>query len=112
MHRWQKVLDPNLTKGPWTQQCKLAHILLGDSFGGHLESFLGTVWSAFVYVISQSFLVGNQRCLFVRDSLSWSKTSVNVSLVTRRKAPPWLQPPPKQPQLKQTPMQVAAIAVV
>ncbi|KAJ0249546.1 SANT/Myb domain-containing protein [Hirschfeldia incana] len=20
MHRWQKVLDPNLTKGPWTQQ--------------------------------------------------------------------------------------------
>uniref|UniRef100_M4CU11 UDP-glucuronate decarboxylase n=1 Tax=Brassica campestris TaxID=3711 RepID=M4CU11_BRACM len=44
----------------------------------------------------------------IEDSLSWSKTSVNVYLVTRRKAPPWLQPSPKQPQLEHTQMQVAA----
>ncbi|VVB07680.1 unnamed protein product [Arabis nemorensis] len=37
-------------------QCKLAHILRGDSFSGHLESFLGTVWSAFVYVMEQSYV--------------------------------------------------------
>ncbi|CAN6860049.1 unnamed protein product [Brassica oleracea] len=37
-------------------QCKLAHILRGDSFPGHLESFLGTVWSAFVYVMEQSYV--------------------------------------------------------
>jgi hypothetical protein len=37
-------------------QCKLAHVLRGDSFSGHLESFLGTVWSAFAYVMEQSYV--------------------------------------------------------
>ncbi|CAL9226515.1 unnamed protein product [Arabidopsis halleri] len=37
-------------------QCKLGHILRGDSFSGHLGSFFGTVWSSFVYVIEQSYV--------------------------------------------------------
>ncbi|XP_010433955.1 PREDICTED: uncharacterized protein LOC104718003 isoform X2 [Camelina sativa] len=37
-------------------QCKLGHILRGDSFSGHLESFFGTVWSSFVYVAEQSYV--------------------------------------------------------
>ncbi|XP_010455595.1 PREDICTED: uncharacterized protein LOC104737182 [Camelina sativa] len=37
-------------------QCKLAHVLRGDSFSGHLESFLGTVWNAFAYVMEQSYV--------------------------------------------------------
>ncbi|KAL0730723.1 hypothetical protein Bca4012_026817 [Brassica carinata] len=39
-----------------SSKCKLAHILRGDSFSGHLESFLGTVWNAFVYVMEQSYV--------------------------------------------------------
>lgn len=37
-------------------QCKLGHILRDDSFSGHLGSFLGTVWNAFVYVTEQSYV--------------------------------------------------------
>ncbi|KAL4310219.1 hypothetical protein GQ457_01G026290 [Hibiscus cannabinus] len=35
-------------------QCELDHILQDDSFSGHLRSFFGTVWSAFVYVLEYS----------------------------------------------------------
>ncbi|XP_019086813.1 PREDICTED: uncharacterized protein LOC104718003 isoform X3 [Camelina sativa] len=38
------------------EKCKLGHILRGDSFSGHLESFFGTVWSSFVYVAEQSYV--------------------------------------------------------
>ncbi|GKV30407.1 hypothetical protein SLEP1_g39219 [Rubroshorea leprosula] len=37
-------------------QCKLNHILQDDSFSGHLRSFFGTVWSAFLYVVEQSYV--------------------------------------------------------
>ncbi|KAJ4899684.1 Calcineurin-like metallo-phosphoesterase superfamily protein [Raphanus sativus] len=37
-------------------QCKLGHILRDDSFSGHLGSFLGTVWSAFVHITEQSYV--------------------------------------------------------
>ncbi|KAG4147137.1 hypothetical protein ERO13_D05G203800v2 [Gossypium hirsutum] len=37
-------------------QCKLDHILQGDSFSGHLGSFFGTVWDNFVYVLEHSFV--------------------------------------------------------
>ncbi|CAN8246430.1 unnamed protein product [Cochlearia groenlandica] len=37
-------------------QCKLSHILRGDSFYGHLESFLSTVWTSFVYVMEHSYV--------------------------------------------------------
>ncbi|CAH2078205.1 unnamed protein product [Thlaspi arvense] len=37
-------------------QCKLGHILRGDSFSGHMRSFFGTVWSAFVYVTEKSYV--------------------------------------------------------
>ncbi|XP_010540555.1 PREDICTED: uncharacterized protein LOC104814278 isoform X2 [Tarenaya hassleriana] len=37
-------------------QCKLGHILREDSFSGLLGSFAGTVWSAFVYVVEQSYV--------------------------------------------------------
>ncbi|VVB12002.1 unnamed protein product [Arabis nemorensis] len=37
-------------------QCKLGHILRCDSFSGHLGSFFGTVWSAFVYITEQSYV--------------------------------------------------------
>ncbi|XP_010538790.1 PREDICTED: uncharacterized protein LOC104813013 [Tarenaya hassleriana] len=37
-------------------QCKLGHILRDDSFSGHLRSFLGTVWSAFGYVMERSYV--------------------------------------------------------
>ncbi|PIA56382.1 hypothetical protein AQUCO_00700595v1 [Aquilegia coerulea] len=36
-------------------QCKLDHILQDDSFSGHLRSFFGGVWLAFMYVLEQSY---------------------------------------------------------
>ncbi|ONI33679.1 hypothetical protein PRUPE_1G440500 [Prunus persica] len=37
-------------------QCKLDHILRDDSFSGHMGSFFGTVWNAFVYMLGQSYV--------------------------------------------------------
>ncbi|GKV04679.1 hypothetical protein SLEP1_g16804 [Rubroshorea leprosula] len=37
-------------------QCKLGHILRDDSFSGHLRSFFGAVWNAFLYVVEQSYV--------------------------------------------------------
>ncbi|OVA15778.1 Phosphoesterase domain [Macleaya cordata] len=36
-------------------QCKLDHILQGDSFSGHLKSFFSTVWHAFMYMLEHSY---------------------------------------------------------
>ncbi|XP_062098870.1 uncharacterized protein LOC133804744 isoform X2 [Humulus lupulus] len=37
-------------------QCKLGHILQDDSFSGHLGSFFGTVWNAFIYMLERSYV--------------------------------------------------------
>lgn len=37
-------------------QCKLGHILQDDTFSGHLKSFFGTVWDAFIYMLGQSYV--------------------------------------------------------
>ncbi|XP_021912266.1 uncharacterized protein LOC110826004 [Carica papaya] len=37
-------------------QCKLDHILQDDSFSGHLRSFFGTVWNAFMHVLEHSYV--------------------------------------------------------
>ncbi|KAL0017336.1 hypothetical protein SO802_004405 [Lithocarpus litseifolius] len=37
-------------------QCKLDHILQERSFSGHLRSFIGTVWSAFIYMLEHSYV--------------------------------------------------------
>ncbi|KAH9758348.1 metallophos domain-containing protein [Citrus sinensis] len=37
-------------------QCELNHILREDSFSGHLRSFFGTVWNAFMYVLEHSYV--------------------------------------------------------
>ncbi|KAF3440609.1 hypothetical protein FNV43_RR18893 [Rhamnella rubrinervis] len=37
-------------------QCKLDHILQDDAFSGHLRSFLGTVWNAFLYMLEHSYV--------------------------------------------------------
>ncbi|KAF2324413.1 hypothetical protein GH714_013765 [Hevea brasiliensis] len=37
-------------------QCKLDHILQHDTFSGHLWSFFGTVWNAFMYVLEHSYV--------------------------------------------------------
>ncbi|KAE8659093.1 Patatin-like protein 2 [Hibiscus syriacus] len=37
-------------------QCKLDHILQGDSISGHLGSFFGTIWNDFIYVLEHSFV--------------------------------------------------------
>ncbi|KAL0351971.1 UNVERIFIED_CONTAM: hypothetical protein Scaly_1585800 [Sesamum calycinum] len=37
-------------------QCKLDHILQDDTFSGHLKSFFGTVWDAFVYMLGSSYV--------------------------------------------------------
>ncbi|XAR61855.1 hypothetical protein NMG60_11016389 [Bertholletia excelsa] len=37
-------------------QCNLDHILRDDTFSGHLRSFFGTVWDAFMYLIGYSYV--------------------------------------------------------
>ncbi|KAK4390591.1 hypothetical protein Sango_2122400 [Sesamum angolense] len=37
-------------------QCKLDHILQDNTFSGHLKSFFGTVWDAFVYMLGSSYV--------------------------------------------------------
>ncbi|XP_015885478.1 uncharacterized protein LOC107420920 isoform X2 [Ziziphus jujuba] len=37
-------------------QCKLDHILQDDTCSGHLRSFLGTVWNAFIYMLEHSYV--------------------------------------------------------
>lgn len=37
-------------------QCKLDHILQEHSFSGHLRSFVGTVWSTFIYILERSYV--------------------------------------------------------
>ncbi|KAF5740703.1 Calcineurin-like metallo-phosphoesterase superfamily protein isoform 1 [Tripterygium wilfordii] len=37
-------------------QCNLNHILQADTFSGHLGSFFGTVWNAFIYVLEYSYV--------------------------------------------------------
>ncbi|CAA2981512.1 Calcineurin-like phosphoesterase domain, apaH type [Olea europaea subsp. europaea] len=37
-------------------QCKLDHILQDDTFSGHLKSFFGTVWDAFLYMLGYSYV--------------------------------------------------------
>ena len=49
LHRWQKVLNPNLIKGPWTEEEDQAIIRLVKEYGaenwtqiaGHLEGRIG-----------------------------------------------------------------------
>uniref|UniRef100_A0A2N9HRG6 Uncharacterized protein n=1 Tax=Fagus sylvatica TaxID=28930 RepID=A0A2N9HRG6_FAGSY len=36
--------------------CKLDHILQEHSFSGHLRSFVGTVWSTFIYILERSYV--------------------------------------------------------
>ncbi|XP_062019886.1 uncharacterized protein LOC133736424 isoform X1 [Rosa rugosa] len=58
-------------------QCKLNHILREDSFPGHLRSFFGTVWNAFVYMLEQSYvsLAGAVVLLIVAVTFVPSKVS-------------------------------------
>ncbi|KAL3617939.1 hypothetical protein CASFOL_038260 [Castilleja foliolosa] len=37
-------------------QCKLDHILQDDTFSGHMKSFFGTVWDAFIYMLGRSYV--------------------------------------------------------
>ncbi|KAL9259935.1 hypothetical protein AKJ16_DCAP02612 [Drosera capensis] len=37
-------------------QCHLKHMLREDTFSGHVTSFLGTVWDAFLYMLGQSYV--------------------------------------------------------
>lgn len=37
-------------------QCKLDHILQDDTFSGHIKSFFGTVWEAFIYMLGHSYV--------------------------------------------------------
>ncbi|KAL7117096.1 hypothetical protein ACP275_03G049900 [Erythranthe tilingii] len=37
-------------------QCKLDHILQDNTFSGHITSFLGTVWDAFIYMLGKSYV--------------------------------------------------------
>lgn len=37
-------------------QCKLDQILRDDSWSGHLNSFLGTVWSSYIYMLQHSYV--------------------------------------------------------
>ncbi|KAF4366336.1 hypothetical protein G4B88_012806 [Cannabis sativa] len=38
------------------RECKLGYILEDDSFSGHLGSFFGTVWNAFLYLLERSYI--------------------------------------------------------
>lgn len=37
-------------------QCKLDHILQDDTFSGHIKSFFGSVWDAFIYMLGSSYV--------------------------------------------------------
>ncbi|XP_075479193.1 uncharacterized protein LOC142520106 isoform X1 [Primulina tabacum] len=37
-------------------QCKLGHMLRDDTFSGHLRSFFGSVWDAFIYMLGWSYV--------------------------------------------------------
>lgn len=58
-------------------QCKLGHILQADSFSGHLGSFFGTVWNAFIYMLEHSYvsLAGALLLLIVAIAFVPSKVS-------------------------------------
>ncbi|PON49568.1 Calcineurin-like phosphoesterase domain, apaH type [Trema orientale] len=61
-------------------QCKLDHILQDDSFSGHLGSFFGTVWNAFIYLLQRSYVSSAGALMlliaaiaFVPSKVSWKK---------------------------------------
>lgn len=58
-------------------QCKLDHILQDNSFSGHLRSFFGTVWSAFMYMLEHSYVssAGTMLLLIVAFTFVPSKVS-------------------------------------
>ncbi|KAF4352914.1 hypothetical protein G4B88_030165 [Cannabis sativa] len=58
-------------------QCKLGHILQDDSFSGHLGSFFGTVWNAFIYLLERSYVsfVGALMLLIAAITFVPSKVS-------------------------------------
>ncbi|KAA0060871.1 Metallophos domain-containing protein [Cucumis melo var. makuwa] len=58
-------------------QCKLDHILQEDSFSGHVKSFFGTVWNAFLYMLGESYvsLAGAIVLLIVAVTFIPSKAS-------------------------------------
>ncbi|XP_044511107.1 uncharacterized protein LOC123229391 [Mangifera indica] len=58
-------------------QCKLDPIFQDDSVSGHLRSFFGTVWNAFVYVLGHSYvsLTGTLLLLIAAISFVPSKAS-------------------------------------
>ena len=67
LHRWQKVLDPNLVKGPWTKEVEIKFI----------GCLLKRVYFLFEYFIMNFFLLGIPRKMIL--SLSWLGNKVTRS---------------------------------
>ncbi|KAM7521037.1 hypothetical protein LguiB_019999 [Lonicera macranthoides] len=58
-------------------QCKLDHILHEDSFSGHLGSFFGTVWDAFMYMLQYSYVSSTGAILLLVAAIIFVPSKVS-----------------------------------
>ncbi|KAF6163941.1 hypothetical protein GIB67_011265 [Kingdonia uniflora] len=59
-------------------QCRLDHVLQGDSFSGDLKSFFDTVWRAFIYIIEHSYVSLSGMLLLLMTAFSFIPSKLSL----------------------------------
>ncbi|KAK6130929.1 hypothetical protein DH2020_035331 [Rehmannia glutinosa] len=58
-------------------QCKLDHILQDDTFSGHLKSFFGTIYDAFIYMLGHSYVSSAGAFLLLVTAITFVPSKVS-----------------------------------